>query len=73
MDKNLLTWRNSGYKKNDCTVNRLIHIVNIMFSHLDTKEDSCMVNHSKAFDRIHHGRLRYKMQTKGTAEDNCSK
>ena len=64
---NLLTWRNSGYKKNDSTINRLIHIVNKIYENLEHKQDTCLVflDQSKAFDRIHHDSLKYKMKCKG--------
>ena len=40
---NLLTWRNSGYKKKDSTTNRLIRIINDIHQNLDHRQDSCLV------------------------------
>ena len=42
-ERELLTWRNSAYKNNDSTVNKLIHIVNDTCKILDKKEDCVMV------------------------------
>ena len=64
---NLLTWRNSGYKRKDSTINRLIRIVNTIHLNLERKEKSCLVflDQSKAFDRIHHASLLHKLKMKG--------
>ena len=66
-ENNLLTWRNSGYKRRDSTTNRLIRIVNDIQLGLDRREPSCLVflDQSKAFDRIHHSSLMRKLQVKG--------
>ena len=66
-ERELLTWRNSAYKKNDSTVNQLIHIVNNIYKILDTKEDCAMVflDQSKAFDRICHEGLKRKLKLFG--------
>ena len=66
-NNDLLTWRNSGYKNMDSTTNRLIYIVNKIYKHMDNKEDTCLVflDQSKAFDRIHHESLTYKMRRMG--------
>ncbi len=67
IDHNLLTWRNSGYKKQDSTINRLIYIMNTIYLHLDRKADSCLIflDQSKAFDHIHHESLLFKLKSKG--------
>ena len=51
----------------DSTTNRLIYIVNKIYKHMDNKEDTCLVflDQSKAFDRIHHESLTYKMRRMG--------
>lgn len=66
-DKELLTWRNSGYKKKDSTTNQLIHIVNNIYKSLDNREECAMVflDQSKAFDRIYHTRLKKKLKAIG--------
>jgi len=66
-EKRLLTWKNSGYKKADSTVNQLLHIVNNLYKNLDRKEETVCVflDQSRAFDRIHHESLIYKMKRMG--------
>ena len=63
----LLTWRNSGYKKMDSTTNQLAYIVDKIYKKLDRRRDNCLVflDQSKAFDRIHHESLKYKMEKLG--------
>ena len=63
-ERELLTWMNSAYKKNDSTVNQLIHIVNNIYKILDKKEDCAMVflDQSKVFDRICHEGLKKKVE-----------
>ena len=56
MRNNLLTWRNSGYKKSDGTTNQLVNIVHEIYNNMDYGLDTCMVylDESKAFDRVWH-------------------
>ena len=63
----LLTWRNSGYKKKDSTVNQLVHIVDRLYKSLDDKNENAMVflDQSKAFDRIYHTGLKLKLKACG--------
>ena len=67
MENNLLTWRNSGFKKMDSTTNQLVYIVNSIYENLDKNEDTCLVflDQSKAFDRIHHPSLMHKIKQLG--------
>jgi hypothetical protein len=66
-NRGLLTWRNSGYKKKDSTVNQLIYIVDSIYKSLDKKEECSIVflDQSKAFDRIYHRGLKLKMKSFG--------
>ena len=58
-----LTWRNSGYRKRDSTINQLTYIVNNIYKSLDNNEDNCLVflDQSRAFDRIFHDGLKLKL------------
>lgn len=64
MRNNLLTWRNSGFRKSDGTVNQLINIVTAIYCDLDNGNENCMVflDASKAFDKVWHKGLLYKLQ-----------
>ena len=39
----LLTSKNSGFKKNDSTINQLVKTVDIIYKDLDNQNDVCMV------------------------------
>lgn len=67
MENNLLTEKNSGFKRQDSTVNQLLHITNIIGNALDQKEDACLVflDISKAFDRVWHRGLLFKLRQFG--------
>ena len=64
---NLLTWRNSGFKKLDSAMNQLVNITHKINLNLDNKLDTCLVflDVSKAFDRVWHAGLLYKLQCIG--------
>jgi len=66
-ERNILTWRNSGYRKGDSTSNQLINIVNNTYKNLDNTEESALIflDQSKAFDRIYHGGLMAKLESIG--------
>ena len=66
-DHSLLTWRNSGFKPLDSTVNQLIFLTHKIHEALDQGKDVCMVflDISKAFDKVYHDGLIYKLQTLG--------
>ena len=67
MTKNLLTWRNSGFRSLDGTVNQLVNIVHNLYHDLDIGHDSCMVflDASKAFDKVWNKGLIHKLKSLG--------
>ena len=66
-DNNLLTWRNSGYKPLDSSINQLIFISHKIYQALEKGEDICFVSLdvSSAFDRVWHEGLLFKLRSKG--------
>ncbi len=67
IEHNLLTWRNSGYKPLDSSINQLIFITHTIYESLEQGRDVCFVSldASAAFDRVWHDGLIYKIQCKG--------
>ena len=63
-----LTWRNSGYKKRDSTVNQLTYIVNNIYNNLEKNEETSLVflDQSKAFDRIFPDGVKHKLRNIGS-------
>ncbi len=39
----LLTWRNSGFKERDSTINQLVHLCDNIYKGLDSSKDVCLV------------------------------
>ena len=68
---NLLTWRNSGFETSDGTVYQLVNLTHQIYTDLDNGEDNCMVflDASKAFDKVWHKGLLYKLQQIGVHPD----
>ena len=68
---NLLTWRNSGFKKSDSTINQLIYLVHQIHVNMEKGLDTCMVflDASKAFDRIWHQGLLHKLIRSGVSQN----
>ena len=66
-DKGLLTWRNSGYKPLDSSVNQLIYIAHKIYQSLENGDDVCFVSldASSAFDRVWQEGLLFKLKCKG--------
>ena len=66
-DNGLLTWRNSGYKPLDSSVNQLVYIAHKIYQSLENGEDVCFVSldASSAFDRVWHEGLLFKLKCKG--------
>ena len=63
----ILTPHNSGFKKNDSTINRLIHLTHLIHKGLDDEQKVAMVflDISKAFDKIWHSGLLFKLKKRG--------
>jgi hypothetical protein len=61
-ENNYLNHINSGYKK--MTTCQLLHIVNNIYTSIDTGDGVCVVFHdvSKAFDRVWHEGLLHKLK-----------
>ena len=66
-DNNLLTEQNSGFKKNDSTINQLLKIVHQIYQDINDGKDTCMVflDVSKAFDKVWHEGLLFKIRQMG--------
>jgi hypothetical protein len=64
---NLLTWKNSGFKPLDSTVNQLISIIHQIYTALETGQEVCIIflDVSKAFYRVYHDGLIHKLQCMG--------
>ena len=66
-NNNLLSTKNSGFKKGDGTVNRLLYITEKIHQAMDLGQEVGMVflDISKAFDRVWHKGLLFKLATFG--------
>ena len=66
-EHNLLTWRNSGYKPLDSSINQLIYISHKIYQSLEEGNDVCFISldASSAFDRVWHEGLFFKLSSKG--------
>ena len=64
---NLLSEKNSGFKKLDGTINQLINLTNKIYQGLNDEHEIAMIflDLSKAYDRICHTRLIYKLRKLG--------
>ena len=64
---NLLSEKNSGFKKLDGTINQLINLTNKIYQALNDEHEIAMIflDLSKAYDRICHTRLIYKLRKIG--------
>jgi hypothetical protein len=59
----LLTWRNSGFKRRDSTVNQLIYIIHRIYASMEDNNDVLMIflDVAKAFDKVYHRGLLHKL------------
>ena len=66
-ENGLLTYKNSGFKPLDSTVNQLIHILHSIYNGIEDHNDVCGVflDVSKAFDRVCHEGLLIKLRQFG--------
>ena len=66
-DNDLLTEKNSGFKKNDSTINQLLKIVHQIYQDINDGKDTCMVflDVSKTFDKVWHKGLLFKIKQMG--------
>ena len=66
MDNNLLTQHNSGFKKNDSTINQLLKIIHQIYQDVNGN-DTCLVflDVSKAFDKVWHEGSLFKIKQMG--------
>ena len=64
---NLLSEKNSGFKKSDGTINQLINLTNKIYQGLDDENEVAMIflDLSKAYDRICHKHLLYNFKKLG--------
>ena len=67
IDNNLLSCRNSGFKKKDDPINRLVYLVDEIYKDFDNEQEIAMVllDITRAFDRVWHKGLLFKLQTFG--------
>ena len=67
VSNNLLTKKNSGFKKSDSTTNQLIHLTNEIYNGLDDgrKIAAVFLDITKAFDRVWHDGLIFKLEKIG--------
>ena len=63
----LLTWRNSGFKPSDSTINQLIFLVHQIYEAIENGKEICLVflDVSKAFDMVYMKGLLHKLQCMG--------
>jgi len=66
-DNDLITRHQSGFMPGDSTVNQLVYMYNLFAKALNDKKDIQLVfcDQSKAFDKVWHPGLIYKLQTFG--------
>ena len=67
IENKLLPPHNSGFKQNDSAINRIIAMLEDIYTGLDQHEDSIFVSLdiSKAFDRVWHRGLTFKLKQLG--------
>ena len=63
----MLTWRNSGFKKLDSAMYQIINVTHQIYNELEKGRELCLIflDVSKAFDKVWHEGLLYKLCCKG--------
>ena len=66
-EHNLLTWRNSGFKKLDSAMYQIINVTHQVNQELEKGKDLCLIflDISKAFDKVWHTGLLHKLKVNG--------
>ena len=66
-DNGILTWRNSGFKAKDSTINHMIFMMDKIYRDIERGNDVAIVylDQSRAFDRIWHAGLIHKLKHMG--------
>ena len=74
VDNRLLNKHNSGFRKNDSTINRLISLIHSAHMGLDDKKDMILIllDISKAFDKVWHPGLLFKLKQLGIGQNLLS-
>ena len=71
---NLLTPKNSGFKADDSTINQLVYILHNIYNGLELSKETRMVflDVSKAFDKVWHPGLLFKLKQLGISDNLTS-
>ena len=71
VDNKLLNSYNSGFRKNDSTINRLTALIHSLHEGLDDKKDMILIllDISKAFDKVWHPGLLFKLKQLGISQN----
>ena len=74
VSNNLLNSHNSGFRKKDSTINRLIALLHSVHTGLEDKESIILVllDISKAFDKVWHPGLLFKLKQVGISQNLLS-
>ena len=66
-ENKILTWKNSGFKKRDSTIYQLVSFVHTLYNSLDKGKQvtTIYLDVSKAFDRVWHRGLLFKLKQIG--------
>ena len=73
MDDNLLIEQNSGFKRNDSTVNQLLKIVHQIYQDINNGKDTFLVFLDVSFDKVRHKGLLSHDVASGSYITLCNK